>query len=121
MTDAIKSIRPFVGSQDFDLSRSFYRAFGFTEITIDGKMSYFHRAGFGFYLQNYYAKEWVDNTMVFLEVEDAAARLIEIQQLDLPGRFPGVRLSAMVQNDWGQEFFLHDPAGVLWHIGEFNN
>ncbi len=22
--------------------------------------------------------------------------------------------------DWGKECFLHDPSGILWHIGEFS-
>ena len=22
--------------------------------------------------------------------------------------------------DWGNEFFLHDPSGILWHIGKFH-
>jgi hypothetical protein len=29
-------------------------------------------------------------------------------------------LSKIVNNDWGSEFFLHDPSGILWHIGCFN-
>ena len=32
-----------------------------------------------------------------------------------------VKLSAIQQFDWGREFFLHDPSGVLWHIGHFNS
>lgn len=59
--------------------------------------------------------------MLFLEVEDSNKLLTHIQDLDLDKKYKGVRLSEMVYNDWGQEFFLHDPSGVLWHIGEFVN
>ena len=34
-------------------------------------MSYFRIFGdLGFYLQNYYIKDWVNNSMIFLEVRD---------------------------------------------------
>jgi hypothetical protein len=58
-----KSIRSFIGSKDFDISRQFYHELGFLESVIDPKMSYFFMGPFGFYLQNYFAKEWVHNTM----------------------------------------------------------
>ena len=75
--------------------------------------------GVAFYLQNAYVEEWVDNTMLFLEVEDVAAWHAHLTGLDLPGRFEGVRLSAIKEEDWGRECFLHDPSGVLWHVGSF--
>jgi len=118
---SIKSIRPFLGSKNYKLSRKFYRALGFAETTLGDKMSVFQMDGFSFYLQDYYAKDWVDNTMVFLEVDDLAGWWAAIKALDLPARFPGVRLKQIVNNDWGQEFFLHDPAGILWHIGTFKS
>lgn len=119
MKYSIRSIRPFIGAKDFDLSRKFYQTMGFEESRIGDGMSFFHLGDFGFYLQRSYVKDWIDNTMVFLEVEDANRHLTEITELDLAEIFPGARLSAMVENDWGREFFLHDPSGVLWHIGEF--
>ncbi len=114
-----RSIRPFIGAQDFDLSREFYTQLGFDEVPL-GNMSYFHiNNGTGFYLQNAYVKDWVDNTMLFLEVEDLDAWLASLQQKQLPVKFPGVRLSGIQVNDWGRELFLHDPSGILWHIGSF--
>jgi hypothetical protein len=35
------SIRAFLGAKDFAVSRSFYRAFGFTETVLSPGMSYF--------------------------------------------------------------------------------
>ncbi|MEM6770792.1 MAG: glyoxalase [Bacteroidota bacterium] len=113
------SIRPFIGAKDYALSSSFYREVGFTGMIIGEKLTFFKLGGTGFYLQDYYVKDWVDNTMLFLEVEDADAFLDELRGKDLPNQFPGARLSDLVIRDWGREFFLHDPAGVLWHIGTF--
>ncbi|WP_436716338.1 hypothetical protein U8335_01725 [Roseiconus lacunae] len=112
-------IRPFLGAADFELSRLFYRELGFVERTISDQMSAFHSQSVWFYLQRYYVKDWVDNTMVFLEVDDVARRRSEIVALGIVDRFPSVRLSEIQENDWGREFFLHDPSGNLWHIGSF--
>lgn len=119
MEHQIQSIRPFIGSKDFDTSRAFYIAFGFSEIRIDEKMSFFKTGAFGFYLQNYYAKEWVENTMLFFEVADVDAHFEAFKKLQLKDKFPSITCSQMVKNDWGDEYFVHDPAGVLLHFGSF--
>lgn len=115
------SIRPFIGAKDFDLSRSFYRDLGFQEVILSPHMSLFRTEGIGFYLQDAYVKDWVDNTMVFLEVEDVGRFWNELQALDLPSKYVGVRLTPARTYDWGRECFVHDPSGILWHFGEFFN
>ncbi|WP_303312656.1 glyoxalase [Hymenobacter sp. BT730] len=114
------SIRPFIGARDFAVSRSFYRAFGFTERVLSPSMSYFGLQGVGFYLQDAYVPDWVDNTMLFLEVADVEQYWTELAALDLPSQYEGVRLLPIRQEAWGKEGFVHDPSGNLWHIGEFN-
>ena len=64
------SIRPFIGARDFAVSRRFYRAFGFAEVVLSPGMSYFSLQSVGFYLQDAYVRDWIDNTMLFLEVAD---------------------------------------------------
>ncbi|WP_339923989.1 glyoxalase [uncultured Cyclobacterium sp.] len=117
MEHKIKSIRPFIGARDYELSRQFYKDLGFEEVVIPSNMSYFKSGDFGFYLQDAYVKDWVDNTMLFMEVEDLDAQFEKIKALSQ--KYKGVRLSGIVYNDWGNEFFLHDPSGILWHIGVF--
>jgi len=29
------------------------------------------------------------------------------------------KISRQFYTDWGKECFVHDPSGILWHIGEF--
>ncbi len=113
------SIRPFIGARDFDLSRSFYRDLGFEEKVLSPDMSLFRTGEFGFYLQDAYVQDWVDNTMIFLEVDNVNRFWQELIKLDLPSKYPSARLTSARQYDWGQECFLHDPSGVLWHFGEF--
>jgi catechol 2,3-dioxygenase-like lactoylglutathione lyase family enzyme len=113
------SIRPFIGARDFALSRSFYRDLGFQESVLSPDMSYFKSETLGFYLQNADVKDWIDNTMVFMEVDDVARFWNELVTLDLPSKYKGVRLTPIRSYDWGRECFVHDPSGILWHFGEF--
>lgn len=114
------SVRTFIGAKDYAQSRTFYRELGFEEVIIDPKMSYF-RIGenIGFYLQNAYVKDWVDNSMVFLEVDDLDSWHAEVEAKELPQKYKRVRLSDIKDESWGREFFLHDLSGVLWHFGIF--
>lgn len=114
------SIRPFIGAKDYELSRSFYRDLGFEESILTADMSYFKTEGIGFYLQNAYVKDWIDNTMIFLEVDDVDRYWKELSILDLTAKYEGVRLTPIRDYEWGRECFLHDPSGILWHFGEFN-
>ena len=57
--------------------------------------------------------------MVFMEVDDVENELKRIKILKLENNYIRYKLSEIHYNDWGNEFFMHDPSGVLWHIGEF--
>ena len=82
-------------------------------------MSLFRIGGTGFYLQDYFVKTWINNSMVFLEVVDVDNFYKQALALDLPRRYKTARLAPVVNRDWGKECFVHDPCGVLWHVGEF--
>ncbi len=113
------SIRPFIGSKNFEVSRSFYQALGFEEVVIDPRFSYFKIESVGFYLQDAYVKDWIDNTMVFVEMDDVTSYFNHLSALNLSQKFENVRLIPIKEMEWGRECFLHDPSGVLWHFGEF--
>ncbi len=113
------SIRPFIGAKNFALSRRFYQDLGFQESVLASNFSYFYTEGTGFYLQDAYVQDWIDNSMIFLEVDDVERYWNELLALDLPARYENVKLSPIRVEDWGRECFLHDPSGVLWHFGEF--
>jgi hypothetical protein len=121
MNQKIKSIRPFLGAKDFNVSQSFYRDLGFAESVISKDLSYFKTEAFGFYLQDAYVKDWIDNTMVFMEVDDVSRFWEELVALDLPTKYENVKLVPIRNLDWGRECFVHDPSGILWHFGEFTN
>lgn len=113
------SIRPFIGAQNFEESRSFYRDLGFEETILSADMSVFKTGAMSFYLQNAYVKDWIDNSMIFMEVDDVDRCWNELLALDLSSKYKTVRLTPIKKYDWGKECFLHDPSGILWHFGEF--
>ncbi|WP_116126792.1 glyoxalase [Lewinella sp. IMCC34183] len=114
------SLRPFLGARDYAQSRAFYRTLGFTGNEIGPGLTYYRIADeLGFYLQDAFVKEWIENSMIFYEVADPTAIREAWLELKLPERFAGVRISPMRTEKWGEEFFLHDPSGILWHVGCF--
>ena len=120
MAKSLKSLRAFLGSKDFSRSRQFYKDLGFEEFSIDSKMSYFQvDEQLGFYLQDYYVKDWIENTMMFLEVEDVDKYYQDITAKQLTSSYPKVKIMGIRNEDWGQEFHMLDPAGILWHFGLF--
>jgi len=120
MEHKAKSIRPFIGTKNFEISRSFYRDLGFEELVISHNMSYFKTKEIGFYLQDAYVRDWIDNTMIFLEVDNVDRYWNELLALNLTSKYEGVKLTPIRKLDWGSECFLHDPSGILWHFGEFS-
>ena len=114
------SIRPFIGAKNFEVSRSFYRDLGFAETVLSNDMSVFNVDGLRFYLQDAYVRDWIDNSMIFLEVDDVDRYWNELSALGLTKKYENVKLTPIRKYDWGRECFMHDPSGILWHFGEFS-
>ena len=114
------SIRPFIGAKNFELSRCFYCDLGFEETVLSPNMSVFKTGALAFYLQDAYVKDWIDNSMIFLEVDNVSRYWNELSASNLTAKYAGVKLTPVCNYDWGRECFLHDPSGILWHFGEFS-
>lgn len=111
-------IRPFLPTRDFDLSKQFYQSLGF-EMVLDGEVAIFDTACGGFILQRYYQKEWAENSMVHLLVDDLDAWWSHIEALDLQTRFGVQMLKAPAMQPWGLRVaYVSDPCGVLWHFAQ---
>jgi catechol 2,3-dioxygenase-like lactoylglutathione lyase family enzyme len=111
--------RPFLPAKDFELSRRFYEALGF-EKRLDAADVVIFRAGRGeFLLQSYYQKDWAENFMMQLMVDDLGAWWSHIQALDLPGRFGVAPPKAPALQPWGLRIaYVTDPSGALWHVAQ---
>lgn len=116
-----KSIRPFIGAKNYTISRNFYRDLGFEETIISSNMCLFQSNSIAFYLQDAYVKDWIDNTMVFVEVADVIVFWNNLQTLNLTSKYENIKLVPIRTLSWGSECFVHDPSGILWHFGQFNS
>lgn len=115
------SIRPFIGSKDYILCQNFYRDLGFDVHEVAQALCVCIKDDIAFYLQDAYVEEWINNTMVFIEVRDVEKCYDELFSLNLPEKYDGVRLMPIRRDNWGDECFLIDPSGVLWHFGQFKS
>jgi len=115
----IKTIRTFLPSKDYQLSRDFYQKIGFEEMFYSETLTVFQTGNFSFYLQNYYEKKWAENFMMFMEVENVDEFWKYLLSLNLKNDFPTIKLREPKTEDWGRECILIDPTGVLWHFATF--
>ncbi len=114
------NIRAFIGAKNFEESKEFYTKLGFEIIEIPGKMVLVKvNEKLSFYLQEYYQKKWIQNSMLFLEVDDIEKCYSDLLGRELVSQYKYVKLSQIKIFEWGRECFLHDPSGVLWHFCEF--
>lgn len=110
--------QPFLPAKDFDLSKSFYEALGFTKV-LDGEVAIFRIGTSGFILQQYFQKEWAENFMMQLMVDDLDSWWAHIVSIDLPARFGVPAPKPPSVQPWGMRIaYIVDPSGVLWHIGQ---
>ncbi len=110
--------RPFLPAKDFAVSKNFYETLGFEKL-LDGDVAIFRAGSSSFILQNYFKKEWAENFMMQLMVDDLDAWWTHIEGLDLPGKFNVQPPKAPAMQPWGLRIvYVFDPSGVLWHIAE---
>ena len=120
---AVHEIRPFIGSNNFDLSRDFYVALGWEVGYESDELRVMRLGDHSFYLQNYYQKEWCDNTMLHVSVPNVdewfafVTKAFDINQLHDCGRISG----EPKQESYGRVFHVLDPGGVLVHFAQFSD
>ena len=118
MNMATVEIKAHVPSKDFELSKNFYSDLGFTVAWSSADMAYLHAGSSSFLLQKFYVKEYADNFMMHLLVEDVEAWWSHVQSQQLAQKY-GVRVNPPEDRPWGiRDFTIDDPAGVLWRIGQ---
>lgn len=110
--------RPFVPARDFALSKRFYGALGF-DLLLDGDVAIFGIGTSSFILQNYYHKDWAENFMMQLMVDDLDHWWRHVEALDLASTFGVQAPRPPAVQPWGLRVaYVFDPSGVLWHIAE---
>lgn len=107
----------FPSVTDFDTAIRFYQEIGFELDWRSDAMAVIRKDNCKFLLQNS-SNNWIEgNFMMVLEVDDLDDWWTHLESLNLPEKYPGVRLRAPEDYPWGKrEIHLIDPCGVLWHI-----
>lgn len=111
-------MRPFIPTNDFELSKRFYEALGFEKV-LDTEVAIFHVGSGGFVLAPVNEAGLLENFMMQLMVDDLDAWWTHIASLDLAKNF-GVRApTAPAMQPWGLRIvYVVDPSNVLWHFAE---
>jgi catechol 2,3-dioxygenase-like lactoylglutathione lyase family enzyme len=110
--------RPFLPTQDFELSRAFYEALGFKKV-FDSQVAIFNVGATSFILQRGYDKAWAENTMMQLMVDELDVWWTHIEGLELAKTFGVQPPKPPRMQPWGLRVaYVYDPCGVLWHVAE---
>jgi hypothetical protein len=115
-------VRTFLPAKDFVASKDFYISLGWRLKWSDENLALLEIANQRFYLQRYYVKEWAENSMLHVSVEDAESCFRQVSELIDSGHFPGVRVSKPKQEPYGALVtYVWDPAGVLLHLAQWTD
>lgn len=108
---------PFVPSgPDFERALAFFADLGFAQVWRHGDLAGLRCGGAYFMLQSINVPVWQENQMHVVEVDDLDVYWSEIDALDLPAKYPGVRTKPPTDYPWGREVHIIDPGGVCWHF-----
>jgi hypothetical protein len=112
------SLEPFVPSgENFEGSKKLFLELGFNITWDAGDYVGFEKDSCRFILQKYVNKEFAENFMISVKVNDVNEFWKEVNDKQLPEKF-GIRISPPKQMPYGKESNMIDIAGVCWHFVE---
>jgi catechol 2,3-dioxygenase-like lactoylglutathione lyase family enzyme len=112
------SLSPFVPSgSEFEKSKQFFSELGFRLNWQSPGYAGFEGEGYQFILQHFDKRDFAENFMVSVGIENAEQFRNEVLEKQLPEKF-GIRIGEVTQQPYGKEVNLIDLAGVCWHFVE---
>lgn len=119
MNLAVKDMKVFVPAKDFDESLRFYTALGWRMNWRHDGLAEVELAGRRLYLQKFYAKEWAENFMIYVDVEDAAAWHEHVAGILKSNPFGNARVAPPKEEPYGATVtYVWDPCGVPIHFAQ---
>lgn len=110
------SLQPFVPSgSNFEGAKQFFIELGFTIRWDAGDYVGFDKDGCCFILQKFDNKDFAENLMITVGVENADEFRKEVLDKKLPEKF-GIRIGQVHNQPYGREVNIIDLAGVCWHF-----
>ena len=117
----VTDIRTFVPAKHFEISKAFYCDLGWKNIWQDDHLAIMENANQRFYLQDYYVKDWAENSMLHVSVADALSWQQHVATLIKQEKYSGVRVEGPRQEPYGALVtYVWDPSGVLIHCAQWN-
>ena len=113
MSLAIKDFKPYVPAKNFELSKQFYAALGFSMSEGWGDTADFELNGHAFRLQNYYVRDWAENFMFVIGVEHIEAWHRRVTELLNSNLYPDMSVQAPQVVEDSLVLHVGDPSGVL--------
>ncbi len=109
----INDFKVYMPAKDFERSKRFYAALGFAMSEGWGGTADFELNGNRFRLQDYYVKDWADNVMVVMGVDDVEAWHLQARKIANSGEFDNIRVKPPEPVDDSPVLHVWDPSGVL--------
>ena len=115
----IRAFRPFLPAKEFETSLRFYKAIGFEVYPLGETLAELSLGTHAFLLQGDYVKEWAENSVMHVLVEDVDAWWRHIESLALTRQFGVSPPTPPRVEPWGLTVaYVSDPSGVLWHFAQ---
>ena len=112
------SLQPFVPSgKDFEKAVELFSELGFNKTWSDSGYAGFERDGARFILQKFDNREFAENLMINVKIDNATAFWKELTDKKLDEKF-GISIGRPTQQPYGKEVNVIDIAGVCWHFVE---
>ena len=112
------SLQPFIPSgNNFEKSKELFLELGFSIRWDAGGYIGFERDATRFILQEYDNREFAENLMISVGVEDVEAYREFLQEKKLAEKF-SIRIGVVTEQPYGKEMNVIDLAGVCWHFVE---
>lgn len=115
----VDDLKVFVPAKDFAVSKRFYQQLGMELVWESDGLCQMTISDCSFLLQDYYQKDWADNFMLQLCVEDIGEAWQHLQSCGILEGYDGVSAHAPKQEPWGKVIYLIGPSGELWHLTEY--
>lgn len=116
---AASDLKIFLPSKDHALSLHFYEALGWKKNWEYPGLAELELGMQRMLLQDFYAKEWAENFMIYVETGDAQAWYTHVRTILDKNEFGDARVSELKKEDYGALVtYVHDPCGVLIHFAQ---
>ena len=116
----INDFKPFVPSNDYEISRDFYKYLGFDVNWDNGELCEVDTTfGHRFLLLNKNHNNYAHSLMLNFMVPSAQEWFDHFDRIRVMEKFPGTKVAEPKLMPWGLVItYVWDPAGVLLHFAE---